>query len=196
MNVHVAPSFSDLLYRLLVTEGGLLKQMKVTDDALEGRSATPEHWTAQAIAGAPRELTLLELCAYRPANSDEAAAKGAWLINYLVGADLGDDEIHALVRSLMPDPGTTVASLFAEWWRLDQLVSDEEAEDPATSERMSELEKQMLEIPTVTAADLAMKIIVSTYHGDFGPGKALTRELYPLAGVRLPSHMRGGDETD
>jgi hypothetical protein len=202
MNAHapVAPiagpaqSFKDLLYVYGVTYNALLDQMAVTDDTVGDRS---EALRAQFIVATPHDETLAAICAYRPTNQEEAAAKAAFLEDFIIAGQLTDDALTALVRSLRPEPVPTVATLFAEWWHLDQNTEPaDEAEDDANNDRMRELKRQMWELPTVTAADLAMKMIADTYHGDVMPEDGYRRQLYALAGVDLPRHLRKQDEDD
>ncbi|MBN9022346.1 MAG: hypothetical protein J0H08_09695 [Rhizobiales bacterium] len=109
--------------------------------------------------------------------------------------------LGALRAYLQPKtPDATIASLFAEWWSLDRTEPADDAEDNANNDRMLQAERQMLTLPTATAADLAMKLIANTYHGGFCVGRDLTKSLYQIAGIAEipPSILRqiDGDEAD
>jgi hypothetical protein len=193
--VPVAPALKDLLYVYSVTYGALLNQIAITDQAIGTRTKTPMHEIAQNIVARPHDETLETICAYRPTNEEEGRAKAAFLEDFIIAGQLTDDALTALVRSLLPEPVPTVATLFAEWWQLDQHTEPaDEAEDDANNDRMRELKRQMWTLPTVTAADLAMKIIADSYHGDANLEDAYRRQLYALAGVDLPRHLRERDE--
>jgi hypothetical protein len=194
--VPVAPSLKDLLYLYRANYGQLLHQMKITDRAIEDGAVTNTHWQAQNIIAQPCEETLVAICAYRPTTVEETSAKAAFLEDFIIAGQLPDDALTALVRSLLPAPVPTVATLFAEWWRLDRTEPADEAEDDANNARMYDIEKRMLALPTVTASDLAMKIIVNTYHGGSTTGADVTRSLYPLAGVSIPDSIEDAINAD
>lgn len=65
-------------------------------------------------------------------------------------------------------------------------TADNEVQTDEHMDRCSELEKQMLSLPAVTAADFAAKLIANTHYGDYGLDEfdniSLLKEAMTLVG--------------
>jgi hypothetical protein len=80
---------------------------------------------------------------------------------------------------------SSIAPLFREWWRLFiEITPASDAECHALVARASQIKDAIFCLPSVTAEDLAMKLLVELGNGDFDPtDEFLEEEIRPLAGV-------------
>lgn len=95
----------------------------------------------------------------------------------------------SLPAALAAPAPTRIEALFREWYRLyveTEPVSDEHCNELCDEAR--EIEAEIMALPSVTARDLAMKVIVETGNSQFEVRAAwLDAQVYPLAGVTVPA---------